>query len=107
MNELLPVFMGLILRVGLPIGLTALIILLLKRLDAQWQAEAPLPEVLAPTGAPCWERHQCPPEKRAACKAFQNTSIPCWQLHRKDDGTLREGCIGCTVFREAPIPTLS
>ena len=104
MQETLLMIVGLLLRIGLPIALTALVVLLLQRLDANWQSEALMPEVLAPTGTPCWEHKNCSPEKRAKCKAYQNSEIPCWQQFRKVDGTLREGCIGCDVFRKAPVP---
>lgn len=105
MEEILLMLLGFIVRIGLPVGVTALIVILLRRLDAHWQTEAELPAVLAPVGPPCWEQHNCSPEKRAGCKAFQNAGIPCWQQFRKTDGTLRETCIGCEVFRQAPIPT--
>lgn len=107
MEEITSLFGVLILRIGLPVGMTAVIVWLLKRLDTHWQEEAPLPEILAPAGTPCWERHNCPPEKRATCAAYLNPKVPCWQMYRQPDGVLREGCIGCDVFREAPIPAYS
>lgn len=106
MNEFLALIFGLLIRLAIPISFTILIAYLLQRIDKRWQAEAKQLNVTAraPGGVPCWERHNCSAEKRAGCPAYQNAQIPCWQQFRDPAGRLREGCIGCDVFREAPIP---
>lgn len=104
MDELSTLILGLLFRLGIPIGLTTLAIWFLRRLDTRWQAEAEQPIPVAPQGIPCWQRKNCSKEKRANCPACQQSNIPCWQLFRSKDGLLREDCINCDVFREAPIP---
>ena len=108
MSEVLVILFGLLLRLAIPIVITVVAVYFLKRLDKRWQAEARQYVVSqpVPTAAPipCWEWKNCTAEKRSACQAFQNTSTPCWQLFRDEKGQLREGCIGCDVFRKAPIP---
>mgnify|MGYP003959259255 FL=1 len=98
-----------VMRFGLPVVLTALIILLFKRLDDRWQAEAQeyqqrsTPESLFPA-LRCWILNDCPEERHQNCKAYQNQDIPCWQNFRTVDGSLKESCLGCGVFRGAPVP---
>jgi hypothetical protein len=105
MDSILIILLGILLRLGIPIGLTALAVWFLKRLDARWQAEASRPVRVKPLSPPCWEQKSCPEAKRAVCIAYQEPDIPCWQLFRKKDGSLREGCLACSIFRTAPIPT--
>jgi hypothetical protein len=31
---------------------------------------------------------------------------PCWQIHRLSNGYLREACLDCEVFINAPAPAL-
>jgi hypothetical protein len=105
-NEILALIFGLLLRLAIPIGVTVLIAYLLKRFDNRWQAEATQINLAASTGSqvPCWERHNCSAEKRSSCPAYMNKQAPCWQQFRDPGGRLREGCLGCDVFKEAPIP---
>ena len=101
--------LGVLIRVGIPVGLTTLVIVALRRLDAQWQTgaeEVSRPMTVA-TNPGCWNIHNCSPEKRANCPAFKNQNVPCWQVHRRKDGLLNESCIGCNVFKEAPMPVAS
>ncbi|MBM3144230.1 MAG: hypothetical protein FJ010_04510 [Chloroflexi bacterium] len=97
-----------LLRFGLPVALTGLVIWLFKRLDARWQAEAQEyrkrtgVESLAPT-VRCWLLNDCPEERKQNCPAFLNQGTPCWQHFRAGDGSLRESCLGCGVFRGAPV----
>jgi hypothetical protein len=66
--------------------------------------EAELPQT--PTQkVECWKIKDCPPEQRANCAAA-SSPLPCWQVYRRPNGYLREECISCGVFIEAPIPTL-
>lgn len=105
------VLIGLVLRLGVPVGVTALLVLWLRWLDARWQREADeqkarvLDRVISVTAMrPCWEVMNCPPERRMACPVFHNGNQPCWQVFRDPDGRLKEACLQCKVFREAPIP---
>jgi hypothetical protein len=98
--------LGLLIRLAIPIALTALLVWSLRRLDERWQAEAGLtPAARAPIGNPgCWKINDCPPESRAKCKAYAHPELPCWQIHRERDGRLLERCLICKVFREAVAP---
>jgi hypothetical protein len=95
-----------LLRVLIPIAITIAFIGLLKWLDERWKKEADVEEsqVLKIGNAGCWEINNCPDEERAGCKAFQNPDQPCWQVFRDKNGRLQESCIGCDIFRQAPIP---
>jgi hypothetical protein len=46
----------------------------------------------------------CSEEKRQNCPAFSQTGVPCWQVFRTKNGLLKEACLECEVFRQAPIP---
>ncbi|HEX9779052.1 MAG TPA: MerR family transcriptional regulator [Geopsychrobacteraceae bacterium] len=50
---------------------------------------------------PCWEINHCPPEKRDACSAFVDNTIPCWE--RDDLACAREPgrCQNCDFFIKA------
>lgn len=97
--------LGILLRLALPILATVLIVFLLKRVDERWKRDADVgAQIVKPGNVGCWDVNNCPEENRAACKAYQNTDMPCWQVFRRDDGRLQERCIGCDVFRHAPVP---
>jgi hypothetical protein len=100
---------GTLLRFGVPIALTILMIYLLRKLDARWQAEAERhPAQFAADQVKCWETKGCPPELRIACQGFlHSTEQPCWQTFRAENGYLKEICLDCNVFRNAPIPQYS
>jgi hypothetical protein len=116
--ELIAVLIGFLVRLGIPIGLTALLTWLLRRLDARWQREAQArareaaPSRLAGPGGvagldgrrPCWEVRHCPAERRVSCPAYLHPELPCWQIFRTPAGQLQETCLGCPVFRGAPLP---
>lgn len=101
--------LGMLVRLGIPVGFTILVIAWLARLDAQWQEEARaevanLPKRAEICNAGCWDVHKCTPENKAKCPAFNQPEVPCWQLFREKNGALRDGCLGCSVFRTAPVP---
>jgi len=107
MEELLVLVVGLFLRIGIPIGITAFLILGLKRLDQRWQHEAEEERVkaAAPVGnTGCWEVNHCSDEQKADCKAYNEPERPCWQVFRGEDGCLQGKCLVCQVFRRAPLP---
>jgi hypothetical protein len=100
----LAVFTGLLVRLAIPLLLTALLILLLRRLDARWQKEAQVPELVVPKPE-CWKIKGCRPENVKICLGAQS-NLPCWQAFRLPNGYLREECLTCKVFTEAPMPAL-
>lgn len=102
MNEILAIIVGLLVRLGLPVLITLVVVVLLHKLDARWQAESRQLAVYNQQ-SPCWEVKNCPPEKQAQCLAAHGEE-PCWQVFRTADGTLKEECLSCDVFIEAPIP---
>ena len=101
---ILSVVTGFTLRLAIPIVITAIAVFFLHRLDIRWQIEAK-EELLMPVveKPKCWEINGCSAEMRATCAGFQSEQ-PCWQAFRKENGYLQEGCLGCDVFRKAPIP---
>lgn len=107
MNALTPwltVLTGASLRLGLPLLITALMVWWLRRVDAQWQAEARTAQraAAAKSLVPCWVARNCSLEQRATCAAFTRHDIPCWQLFRDERGQLKPQCLQCAIFRAAP-----
>jgi len=102
--SLLALIAGLLLRLAVPIALTAVLIFFLRKLDARWQAEAELPQ-LDVQNVECWKIKECSPEQRENCVAYQ-TTVPCWQAKRLPNGYLHEECLSCEIFIQAPMPTL-
>ena len=96
---------GVLLRLAIPIVGTAVMIYFLRKLDEHWQAEAELPPMLAQK-VECWRIKGCPPAERKNCVAA-SSPMPCWQVFRQPNGYLREECISCKVFIDAPIPALT
>jgi hypothetical protein len=106
MDVVLTFLFGLLLRLGIPITVTALVFALLHRLDQRWQKEA-LALPVIPAGKPCWEIKGCSEEKKKDCEAVAQPKTPCWQVFRARDGVMKEACLGCIVFRQAPVPIRS
>jgi hypothetical protein len=107
METLLTVFIGLFARILVPVVLTSILVVLLGRLDARWKAEAQKQLAnprLSAAQKPCWEVRGCSEESKKNCRAYANSDVPCWQVYRNKNGDLREGCLGCTVFLDAPVP---
>ena len=104
----LAVIIGTVLRLGVPILLTIAVVYLLSRLDRSWQSQA-LRDGAVSTAAQvrnpgCWDVNNCSKEQRQQCGAYAHPETPCWQYFRSSSGELREGCLGCDVFRKAPVP---
>lgn len=99
---------GLLLRLGIPLVVTALGIIWLHRLDERWQREASQRRERAAAAAVpqarCWEQRGCPPERRAICPAYARPELPCWQVFRGANGRLQEACLDCDIFKQAPAP---
>ncbi|MBI5839165.1 MAG: hypothetical protein HZB19_03610 [Chloroflexi bacterium] len=105
--SLLAIVIGLILRLVLPIGLTLLVIALLRKLDEHWQAEAEREQhepIVQFEGS--WDLKNCPIEQRNASPMLVS-NFPCWQVHRLPNGYLSNECLTCKVFRNAPLPAHS
>jgi hypothetical protein len=104
-NSTLAIILGLLVRLAIPIFITAIVIVALRAVDKRWQDEAnqlPLPmHVEKPS---CWDVKNCTPEQMNECPSPKSAE-PCWQIHRQANGYLREECLSCVVFRQAPIPT--
>jgi hypothetical protein len=101
--SLLTILVGLLVRLAIPIAVTALLIVVLRKLDAHWQMEAQKPSAIEKPE--CWKINGCPPEQIANCKGAASP-LPCWQAYRLPNGYLREECLSCKVFTDAPIPAL-
>ena len=54
METVLTFVFGLLLRIGIPVAVTALVFFLLRRLDERWQKEAQAIPVIS-SQRPCWE----------------------------------------------------
>ncbi len=95
-----------LLRVAIPIAVTITFIKVLKWLDERWQKEADLEsaQVIKVGNVGCWEFNNCSEAQRESCMAYNNPDKPCWQVFREKNGRLQERCIGCDVFRHAPVP---
>jgi hypothetical protein len=100
------VLIGSALRIGIPIFITFFVVLILRKLDARWKAEAeaaPAPELVVQK-EPCWEILGCDSEAVKVCPAPASPE-PCWQVRRQKNGYLQEKCLTCQVFLQAPLPT--
>jgi len=101
-----------LLRFGLPVIVTLILIAAFSKLDSRWKEEALsrrvdlVQEQVIPM-IKCWVFHDCPSERREICPAYQQKQIPCWQTFRDKYGTLKDGCLGCDVFNEIPLPTVN
>lgn len=109
-TSVLAVLAGILLRFGVPILVMIAAVYFLRKLDIRWQEEArqqlPVVTVSVPQ-IPCWEVKGCPPEKRQHCAEFLNPEVPCWQQFRASDGQLKDDCLDCNVFRNAPVPVMA
>ncbi len=99
------VLLGILLRFGIPVLLTVGVVYLLRKLDARWQKDSQdrLAEAvsLVPT-IRCWLLKDCPQERMEQCPVYKQGGKPCWQFFRGPHGLLREKCLGCDVFHDAP-----
>jgi hypothetical protein len=103
MNSTISFLLGLLLRLGIPLGISAVLFFFLRKLDSHWQKQAVAAKINPPR-IPCWEIKGCSEEKRVNCKAASQKEIPCWQVFRDKTGLMQEKCLDCNVFQLAPIP---
>jgi hypothetical protein len=99
---LLAILAGILLRLAVPIAITALAVYLLRRLDEQWQQEAKV-STPTPPKPQCWDIKNCPEERRSNCAGYTSAQ-PCWQARRMKNGYLQEECLSCSIFLNAPLP---
>lgn len=92
------------LRFIIPIVVTIGIIYILRKLDAQWQAEAEVAALPVFEGPRCFEVKKCTEEQKANCIAASKAE-PCWQVFREtNNGLLKEQCLGCSFFSNVVSP---
>jgi hypothetical protein len=103
-TSLLAILIGFLLRLALPIAGTIVLVYLLQKLDAHWQAEAERTPVTVEK-VECWKVKGCSEEQRENCIGAAS-ALPCWQVYRQPNGYLQEKCISCEVFINAPIPAM-
>jgi hypothetical protein len=101
----LAILIGVLLRLAIPIVGTAMLIYFLRKLDARWQTEAQL-QPISVQNSECWKIKGCSAQEQKICLA-KTSALPCWQIYRLPNGHLREECLSCEVFIDAPIPALS
>jgi hypothetical protein len=107
MDQIVNVLTGLLIRIGLPLGISILVFMLLRRLDGRWQKHAIQLPVIAAGSKKCWEVKKCSEEKRKTCPAASQPNVPCWHVFRSKDGVLREPCLDCDMFRATWVPVKS
>ena len=96
-----------VLRLAVPVAITLGVCVVLRRLDAHWQAQAEAarngPESLAPTAAapatPCWVTKNCPESRHLRCPAYQQPSLACWLVRLRHDGRLPSACPDSAIFK--------
>ena len=105
---ILLVIAGLLLRLGIPIAVTAILVVALRRVDQRWQHEAEQGAELEVSQKSmfsmikCWMTHSCPQESLEKCPAYLENHKPCWQVFRNGYGELRQKCLDCPVFINEP-----
>ncbi len=99
----LAVITGFAVRLALPILLTILVIIVLRRLDSHWQSEAAFAPIKVEKPE-CWKLRDCAPSQQKVCPAVKSP-LPCWQVFRSSNGYLREQCLTCDVLARAPLPS--
>lgn len=103
LTSILVLLAGIFIRLVVPLGLTALVVFFLRKLDARWQVEAELEKkLLAKDETPCWREQGLSVDRIAQVSAASGK--PCWQIKRLPNGYLREECLDCEVFLSAPMP---
>jgi hypothetical protein len=109
LSVILSLITGLLLRFGIPIGITALLVYALRRLDQKWQREVEL-EAQSAFGQVnvfekirCWVSKECSQGDRDSCPAFLQNNRPCWQVFRDESGEMRGDCLNCPVFLNTPV----
>lgn len=102
-----------VVRLGIPVAITLLVIWALRQIDRRWLGteKIVIPAPLAAPGGdttgeagcvpaigPCWEFKACSTEERAQCPVFQTKAERCWLCHLQRDGRLPGQCRTCGFF---------
>jgi hypothetical protein len=100
--SILAVLAGILVRLIVPLIVTGFVVYLLRKLDARWQLEAEEErDMLVKNELPCWIEQGLSIEESKQRATLSDQ--PCWQVHRSSNGYLREDCLDCEVFLDAPI----
>jgi hypothetical protein len=103
LSSILAVLFGVVLRLLVPIAVTALIVYELRKLDARWQEEAEKEhKTLVIDEMPCLKMQGISIEQMKLRASL--SAQPCWQVKRSHSGHLSEACLSCEVFLDAPVP---
>ena len=102
-DGLIAIGFGFLIRIGIPVVITILLVRALRRLDERWQDEAQA-ETQPVSNIGCWEIHNCSHAERETCVAYLNPDRPCWQMIKETYGTLKDDCTDCEVFLSSPLP---
>jgi len=95
----LSLLFGLLIRFGIPLLITALLVWGLNKLDAHWQAEAAQQQAKQPAPIPCWQRRGCSMSQRLNCPVYANPSRPCWEQRSGPAGQTAI-CQQCPVWQQ-------
>lgn len=105
------VIAGLILRIGLPVGLTFLLAHFLRKLDSRWREEAEQKVIEKKhleqqqillnlwLDQPCYSIMNCSNELKKNCKAYNQRTKPCWEVNRSN-GSMSQRCKDCAYRKE-------
>jgi hypothetical protein len=105
------VIAGLLLRIGLPVGLTFLLARFLRKLDARWREEAEQKVIEKKRleqqqtllnlwlDQPCHSIMNCTEQQKETCKAYGQFAKPCWEINRAN-GNLSQRCQDCEYRKE-------
>jgi hypothetical protein len=105
-----------ILRLAVPLAVTAAVVYAFHRLDVKWQTEAwagwraeleqdggaSTVSWLARLANPCWQEKGCEQSAVAKCAAHKHSSLPCWMARRRAEGWLPTMCYNCDRFATMP-----
>lgn len=112
MNEFtltMSMVLGILLRIGIPVGLTFLLASFLRRLDAKWRNEAsqaqPGETILRELwlSNPCWDEMNCEEDQCENCPAYHQREKPCWEIFL-ENGKLNSKCQACEYRKELLLP---
>jgi hypothetical protein len=101
--------LGIIMRIGIPIGITFLLAHFLRRLDSKWRDEASQAQPGESISRdlwlnnPCWGDMDCVEEQRKQCAAYNQTEKPCWEVFR-ENGSMDSKCWECEYRKELLLP---
>jgi hypothetical protein len=110
LNQALIIIGLFLLRLGVPVAITAAVAYFFHRLDARWQREAEMlpaaaaARLAAAAQKPCWEEKGCTEQQRANCPACKFTDLPCWLARLKVDNQLPAACRNCGRFAPVLVP---